>query len=26
MMDTAEYKPNMNPPGTRVMMTSQNGG
>jgi len=26
MMDTAEYKTNMNPPGTRVMMTSQNGG
>lgn len=26
MMDTAEYKPNMNPPGTRIMMTSQNGG
>jgi cytochrome c oxidase subunit 4 len=25
MMDTAEYKPNQNPPGTRVMMTSQNG-
>jgi len=26
MMDTAEYKPNENQPGTRVMMTSQNGG
>jgi cytochrome c oxidase subunit 4 len=26
MMDTAEYKGNMNPPGTRIMMTSQNGG
>jgi len=26
MMDTGQYKPNYNPPGTRVMVTSQNGG
>jgi hypothetical protein len=26
MMDTSEYKPNYNPPGTRIMVTSQNGG
>jgi cytochrome c oxidase subunit 4 len=26
MMDTGEYKPNYNPPGTRIMVTSQNGG
>jgi cytochrome c oxidase subunit 4 len=26
MMDTSEYKPNYQPPGTRIMVTSQNGG
>ncbi|HEY8751458.1 MAG TPA: cytochrome C oxidase subunit IV family protein [Tepidisphaeraceae bacterium] len=26
MMDTGEYKPNDEPPGTRIMVTSQNGG
>ena len=26
MMDTSEYKPNYEPPGTRIMVTSQNGG
>ena len=26
MMDTSEYKPNYDPPGTRIMVTSQNGG
>jgi cytochrome c oxidase subunit 4 len=26
MMDTGEYKPNYDPPGTRIMVTSQNGG
>ena len=26
MMDTGEYKPNYEPPGTRIMVTSQNGG
>lgn len=26
MMDTSEYKVNYQPPGTRIMVTSQNGG
>jgi cytochrome c oxidase subunit 4 len=26
MMDTGQYKPNYEPPGTRIMVTSQNGG
>ena len=26
MMDTGQYKPNYDPPGTRIMVTSQNGG
>ena len=26
MLDSSEYKPNYTPPGTRVMITSQNGG
>src|SRR5258708_2243462 len=26
MMDTSEYRPNYEPPGTRIMVTSQNGG
>lgn len=26
MMDTSQYKPNYQPPGTRIMVTSQNGG
>ena len=26
IMDTSEYKPNYEPPGTRIMVTSQNGG
>lgn len=26
MMDSGEYKVNYNPPGTRMMVTSQNGG
>ena len=26
MMDTTEYKVNYQPPGTRIMVTSQNGG
>jgi cytochrome c oxidase subunit 4 len=26
IMDTGEYKPNYEPPGTRIMVTSQNGG